>query len=102
MSDPSNQEDYFLCEHCGAELPADATFCRHCGASDESGWQTSSDDDDGAGGYADDDDFDYEEFVQREFPEHAAAASAIPWRRVVITAIALALCAALLAWTIWP
>ncbi|QDV70663.1 hypothetical protein Poly24_43890 [Rosistilla carotiformis] len=56
------------CPHCGAMILETATFCRHCGASDASGWQDETE------GYADDmsdDDFDYDEFLQREFPGDA-------------------------------
>lgn len=60
--------DHTPCPHCGAMILETASFCRHCGASDASGWQTDTE------GYADDqseDDFDYDEFVQREFPADA-------------------------------
>ena len=61
-------DDYFVCPHCGSDVPAGAAFCRECGASDESGW----DDDYGiADGYAPDSDFDYDEFIGREFPGYA-------------------------------
>ncbi len=59
---PASPDDYFVCPHCGRELPGDADFCPACGASDDSGWNDASDE------Y--DDDFDYEEFVEREFPQH--------------------------------
>ena len=59
----------FLSPHCGYALPANASRCRQCGASAEYGW-------DSVDGYVDDfeadsleDDFDYDEFVAREFPE---------------------------------
>lgn len=52
------------CPHCGALLPANARFCRHCGADDEVGWADDADE-----GYAADDDFDYDDFVRREFPD---------------------------------
>lgn len=61
------------CPYCSAELAANATRCRRCGASEEYGWNNV----DGLGpeygdGYREDeDDFDYDEFVAREFPEHA-------------------------------
>ena len=100
----TDHEDYFLCAHCGAELPPDAKFCRHCGASDESGWQTEEDrwDNDGTDDYGEDDDFDYEEFVRCEFPDHAHAAAEAPWTRVVIAVIVVLLCVTLLAWKFFP
>ena len=47
-------------------MAAGKSFCRECGASDDAGW-----DDDQSGfvdGYAAEDDFDYEAFLEREFP----------------------------------
>lgn len=66
-------DDYFVCPHCGSDVPAGAAFCRECGASDESGWEQ---DDYGTeeafpDAYAPDADFDYDEFISREFPEYA-------------------------------
>lgn len=60
----SHDDDYFICSHCGAELPLDARVCTYCGASDESGWGDLNDDDYG-------DDFDYDDYLRREFPEYA-------------------------------
>ena len=51
------------CPHCGADIDATANFCRHCGSSDADGWREDFDNDI-------DDDFDYEQFVEENFPEH--------------------------------
>jgi hypothetical protein len=68
-------DDDWACPHCHEPLPGQAKFCRHCGASDESGWGQ-----DGLGfaaepadgyGYDSEDDFDYDDFVAREFPDQA-------------------------------
>lgn len=56
-------DDWFRCPCCGAELPANSHFCRECGASEDSGW--------GGEAWDAEDDFDYDEFVEREFSEHA-------------------------------
>ncbi len=69
---PPSEDDYFVCPHCGSDVPAGAASCRECGASDDSGW----DDDYGSAGafpdgYAPDADFDYHEFISREFPDQA-------------------------------
>jgi uncharacterized membrane protein YvbJ len=67
------------CPHCGAEIPADAKFCRHCGSSDSDGWRDEDPHD------AHDDDFDYEEYVQREFPDTVANTQTPPlWRLVAV------------------
>ena len=64
-------EDYFVCPHCGAELSVDATFCRHCGASEDAGWGGEADSSDADQSDDWSDDFDYDDFIAREFPEHA-------------------------------
>lgn len=48
------------CSNCGERLTA-RHFCRACGASEESGWGSPNLSED------DEDDFDYDDFVQREF-----------------------------------
>ncbi|MEZ6129975.1 MAG: hypothetical protein R3C59_14930 [Planctomycetaceae bacterium] len=74
----------FPCPFCGEDVMAGAKVCRACGASDDCGWQESDEFDTAT------DDFDYEEFVSREFPdsdgEHRAA-SPPTWVRLVILAI---------------
>ena len=52
----------FNCPHCGEELPLGTKRCRSCGASDDCGWEEATD-----GRYDIDDDFDYDDFVAREF-----------------------------------
>lgn len=80
----SSSSDYFVCPHCGAELPPDATFCRQCGASEESGWGDEFD-----GDVATEDEFDYDDFVAREFPDHVPHR----WTPVkIVTAIVALLC----------
>lgn len=67
MATRHQDDDYFLCPHCGAEVKIGAIFCRECGASDDSGWGQDDDvllDTETAV----DDEFDYHEFVRREFP----------------------------------
>ena len=84
--------DYFVCAHCGAEVACGSTVCRECGASEDSGWN----DDQAAWAEEQEDDFDYDGFVRREFPSHAAAAR---WGspKVWLTAIiVLLLCLSLL------
>jgi len=53
-----------VCPVCGAEVPPNAKACPECGADEDTGWA------EGAGAEASglpDEDFDYEEFVKREF-----------------------------------
>ena len=100
--DRQSADDYFVCPCCGAEVPAKANFCRECGASDESGWDEGgrSRDEEPDEGYGQDDDFDYDEFVQREFPEAAEGWSRQRVKKVLLTIVVIAVCLALLIWTI--
>jgi hypothetical protein len=53
-----------VCPCCGAEVPRKAKACPQCGADEKTGW---SDDSGGEELGLPDEDFDYEEFVKREF-----------------------------------
>jgi len=84
---------WFDCPHCGEVVPAEAKRCRHCGASDESGWQESSDGF-AIGDYAEDDDFDYDAFVAREFGDAErppAENNRRFWMQVLVIALVIAL-----------
>ena len=91
-------KDDFVCPHCGAEVVAGATFCRACGASDECGWpgEDAAWEGDGIVGYGEDDDFDYDEFVRREFPASSRKPRGNPVYRWFIVTVVLVLTAALL------
>jgi hypothetical protein len=74
-------------------VPVGDDFCRACGASGESGWDA-RDDDEAVEEYVEDDDFDYDDFLRREFPEHAEPDTRPqPWRALTV-AIVLLLCLA--------
>lgn len=45
-------------------MRAGATFCRACGASEDSDWGDEAED------YYEEDDFDYDNYLAREFPQH--------------------------------
>ncbi len=92
----SDRDDSFVCPHCGADVPSGARFCRECGASEESGWSSSADGTDEGGGYGEDD-FDYEEFVRREFPDRTERAPPSA-TRMVAAAIAI-LVAVAIVWS---
>ena len=52
-----------FCDHCGADIPPNAAACPECGADEHSGWA-----DHGHQGLnLPDEDFDYDEFISREF-----------------------------------
>lgn len=75
------------CSNCGERLQQ-AHYCRACGASEESGW---AEPDHGLDG---EDDFDYDDFVKREFgtgpgkPENVAATT---WGTLLIILVVLGL-----------
>ncbi len=71
MPTRDRDSDYWVCPHCGEELSLHATFCPECGASEESGWTESDEWGEPDSSSVDDSDFDYDEFIAREFPEHA-------------------------------
>ena len=52
------------CSNCGAAVPEDANACPECGADEETGW---CEDAYGQRLGVPEDDFDYNEFVEREF-----------------------------------
>lgn len=54
------------CPACGEWVPRNAAACDCCGACDRSGWQPDRDVYDGLD-LPEEDDFDYHEFVEREF-----------------------------------
>lgn len=87
------EDDYFVCPHCGSDVPTGAAFCRECGASDTSGWEEDCGTVDAfPDAYAPDTDFDYDEFISREFPDHAEPTSgrqATRWFTGLIVAIVL-------------
>ncbi len=77
----------FPCPHCGELVPANARACRICGASDDCGWG----DDEDFGLDESEADFDYDEYIAREFPEHATSGSQAMTGRFWVTAIMILL-----------
>jgi uncharacterized membrane protein YvbJ len=57
-----------ICPLCGADVPTDAKACPECGADEETGWSEKARYD-AMGIPTDDEDFDYSEFVKREFED---------------------------------
>ena len=57
------------CPNCGEWVPKGAAACDDCGACAKSGWKEDSGTYDGVDLPDDEDDFDYDEFIQREFGE---------------------------------
>jgi hypothetical protein len=95
---PRNRRDhspFFICPHCGVAVRAGAVFCPSCGASDESGWADGDEDYGDLGDGDEDEEFDYQDFVRREFPDQAEP-GARGFRRLLVAAIVLLLIASLI------
>lgn len=54
-----------ICPQCGAEVPLKAKACPQCGSDEKSGWSEEAEADNNLG--LPNPDFDYNEFVKREF-----------------------------------
>lgn len=89
---------FFSCPHCGARVRRDAVSCRECGSDAETGW-SGEEPWDADGGYAEDDDFDYDEYVGREFPDDAGSPPRrTPWQWTVVVIAVLLAIAMLMFW----
>ena len=65
-----------ICPHCGAVVPPTAKACPECGSDEQTGWSEearASDLD------LPDEDFDYDDFVQREFGGKKPVPRGIHW-----------------------
>ncbi len=104
MDKKAKTDDYFICPSCGAEVRGGAKFCRECGASDDLGWDEDGHwwEDELPTGYTPDDDFDYEDFIGREFPERLPPWSGRRWKNMAFGLLVVIVCAALLVWMLWP
>ena len=95
MSRPTGRSpESFNCPHCGAPVAVGAISCRECGSDAETGWSDEAGDALGAdGGYDDGDEFDYDDFVRREFPDQAdrepARQTIVRW---LLAAVVVAVC----------
>lgn len=74
---------YDVCPHCGAELPPRAKACPECGSDEKTGW--SEDANVGSLGLPDED-FNYNEYIEREFGSKKNTPHGIKpfWRLVAI------------------
>lgn len=87
-----SSEDYFVCPHCGADVPANKQFCRECGASDDFGWNEDAHwDDEISDGYGGDD-FDYDDYLEREFPKEASTPGKKQLMRFLFVTVIVLLC----------
>ena len=95
----SRNGDFAVCPNCGSDLSPNAAFCRECGASDDCGWGEDVEDwSDTESGYSEEDDFDYDEFVSREFPGATSVANPYIFKRALWLIVVLILCGLILNW----
>lgn len=84
MPQPNNSS-YFECPHCGQQVQQSAKVCRNCGASDEYLWGDAEISDHG------DDDFDYDDYVKREFGTDPDGAPAVNYKAFIVLAVVFAM-----------
>ena len=73
-----------ICPNCGAEVSPNARACPECGACDETGWSEAAE---SSHLGLPDDEFDYDDFVKREFGEGKVKPRGIPWFWWVVAAV---------------
>ena len=81
MLQEKNSNDWFVCPNCGADVRGDALACRECGSDENTGWAPDADKWEAGipAGYGEDDEFDYDEFITKEFSDRAKDGSGIPF-----------------------
>ena len=81
-----------ICPHCGAEVPEGAKACPECGSCEETGWSESAK---ASGLGLPNEEFDYEDYIQREFKE-SPKPRGLAWLWWVVGVVLLAAMLALL------
>jgi hypothetical protein len=75
------------CPNCGAEVPPKAKACPECGADEQTGWSESA----RTGGLdLPDENFEYDEFVKREFGDESPVPRGVHWFWWVIAVLVAA------------
>ena len=65
-----------VCPNCGATIPPKARACPECGSDDQTGWSTDAN----VGGLdLPDDNFDYADYLKKEFGEKSPKPRGISW-----------------------
>lgn len=78
-----------VCPVCGEDVPPRALACPECGADHNSGWREGALDADGIG--LPDEEFDYDEFVKKEFGKGGGSTGIKPlwWITAVVLLVAM-------------
>ena len=74
-------DGYFICPHCGAEVPAGAAACPQCGSDEETGWSEAA---------------SYQNLLLYEEEPDDEPPPSFPWTTLFMATVALGLVAALL------
>ncbi len=82
-----------ICPNCGAEVPPKAKACPECGADEHTGWSDAART---AGLDLPDQNFDYDDFVKREFAKEGPLPRGVHWFWWVIAFVVVAAFLALL------
>lgn len=65
-----------VCPNCGAEVPPNAKACPECGSDEQTGWSEKAET---SGLNLPDEQFDYDDFVKREFASKNPVPRGIHW-----------------------
>jgi hypothetical protein len=75
-----------ICPNCGAEIPRNARACPECGSCENTGWSESA----AASGLdLPEENFDYDDYVKREFGRTTPKPRGISWFWWVVSIIAV-------------
>lgn len=77
--------DYFICPHCGAEVPSGAPACPECGSDDETGWS---------------EDTAYDGLFLYYDEAASGPAASTPWLKYAMAVVALLTLAAFVAYSL--
>ncbi len=75
-----------VCPNCGAEVPAGAKACPECGSDETTGW---SEEARTCGLNLPQEQFDYQDFVEREFGRKNPVPRGLPWGWWVVAVLVL-------------
>ena len=73
-----------ICPNCGASVPRNAKACPECGSDEETGWSDAAETE---GLALPDENFDYDDFVKKEFGSKGPVPRGIKWYWWVIAVI---------------
>jgi hypothetical protein len=77
-----------ICPNCGADVPPNAKACPECGSCEETGWSEAAT----TGGLdLPDEEFDYNDFVKKEFGDKTPKPHGISWIWWVVGLVLLAI-----------